>query len=173
MNRGPKLVKLRCESCRKDNKKCEDTRPCKYCLEDGVECVNATRKGRGHGTRVMAVSCFLSSINAYRIKLLLRRARIADGIKFDAMEPGMSASCLQPHYIIRIDRKLRPCAACARKGYECQDRACRACWHKGQEAACTHRNNQAGGTPDPEGKHSPLFATTSCHLMSFSFSFSS
>ena len=63
MNRGPKLVKLRCECCRRDNKKCEDTRPCRYCIEQNVECVNATRKGRGHGTRVMAVGRSLIAAN--------------------------------------------------------------------------------------------------------------
>jgi len=56
VNRGPKLVKLRCEWCRKENKKCEDIRPCRFCVEEGQECINAIRKGRGHGTRVMAVS---------------------------------------------------------------------------------------------------------------------
>jgi len=65
VNRGPKLVKLRCEWCRKENKKCEDNRPCRFCVEEGQECINAVRRGRGHGTRVMAVSshfCRFSTI---------------------------------------------------------------------------------------------------------------
>jgi hypothetical protein len=56
VTRGPKLVKLRCEGCREDNKKCEELRPCKYCLDIKKECVNVPRKGRGHGTRVKFVS---------------------------------------------------------------------------------------------------------------------
>lgn len=55
VSRGPKLVKLRCEWCRKENKKCEDNRPCWYCVDAGQQCINVVRKGRGHGTRVMAV----------------------------------------------------------------------------------------------------------------------
>lgn len=38
------------------NKRCEETRPCQYCIDLGNQCVTATRKGRGHGTRVKAVS---------------------------------------------------------------------------------------------------------------------
>ena len=61
--RGPKLVKLRCEGCRADNKRCEDSRPCKFCVEGGKECIAVPRKGRGHGTRVKAVSgLFLQAI---------------------------------------------------------------------------------------------------------------
>lgn len=72
VGRGPKLVKLRCEGCREDNKRCEDPRPCKYCVESNKPCVLVPRKGRGHGTRVKAVSSiwsvnfwsdFLSTIN--------------------------------------------------------------------------------------------------------------
>ncbi|KJA28033.1 hypothetical protein HYPSUDRAFT_795681 [Hypholoma sublateritium FD-334 SS-4] len=57
--RGPKLIKLRCEECRMHNKRCEETRPCQYCIDLGNQCVTATRKGRGHGTRVKAacVAC--------------------------------------------------------------------------------------------------------------------
>lgn len=86
MNRGPKLVKLRCECCRKDNKKCEDTRPCKHCIEQNVECVNATRKGRGHGTRVMAVSQHFHASFPHLTEP--RLARTAGEIRFDVTEIG-------------------------------------------------------------------------------------
>jgi hypothetical protein len=56
VGRGPKLVKLRCESCRQDNKRCEDARPCKFCVEGQKQCITQPRRGRGHGTRVKAVS---------------------------------------------------------------------------------------------------------------------
>ncbi|KAH7926046.1 hypothetical protein BV22DRAFT_1009933, partial [Leucogyrophana mollusca] len=59
VGRGPKLVKLRCEACRTENRRCEDARPCKQCLDQGKECVSVQRKGRGHGTRVKAVSDFI------------------------------------------------------------------------------------------------------------------
>lgn len=41
-----------------DNKRCEETRPCQHCVDQGRECVNLARKGKGHGTRVKAVSSF-------------------------------------------------------------------------------------------------------------------
>jgi hypothetical protein len=58
VGRGPKQVKLRCEACRKGNKRCEDARPCSFCVQQNIECINLARKGRGHGTRVKAVCQF-------------------------------------------------------------------------------------------------------------------
>lgn len=56
VDKGPKVVHLRCENCRNDNKRCEDVRPCSSCLEEGKDCIQLGRRGRGHGTRVKAVS---------------------------------------------------------------------------------------------------------------------
>lgn len=49
-------MKLRCEGCREENKRCEETRPCRYCVDNDKECIVVPRKGRGHGTRVKAVN---------------------------------------------------------------------------------------------------------------------
>ena len=58
MTRGPKLVKLRCEGCREDNKKCEESKPCKYCLESVRECVNVPRRGRARVKSVGLICLF-------------------------------------------------------------------------------------------------------------------
>ncbi|TFL05225.1 hypothetical protein BDV98DRAFT_288831 [Pterulicium gracile] len=52
VERGPKLVKVRCGNCRTYNKRCQDSRPCDYCTENGMQCVDISRKDRGLGTRV-------------------------------------------------------------------------------------------------------------------------
>ena len=90
VGRGPKLVKLRCEGCRQENRKCEDARPCKQCIEQGRECVSVQRKGRGHGTRVKAVSSFCPLFSNRCDLHRCRRVRHA-GEDFD----GFEESCLR------------------------------------------------------------------------------
>ncbi|KAH8833122.1 hypothetical protein DL96DRAFT_709030 [Flagelloscypha sp. PMI_526] len=53
MERCPKIVKVRCDGCRLNHKRCEEARPCVFCLEKEIECTQTTRKG-GQGTRVKA-----------------------------------------------------------------------------------------------------------------------
>ena len=54
----PKSGKLRCEACRQNNKKCGDDRPCRYCREADLECVENGRRKGGPGVRMKRVRVF-------------------------------------------------------------------------------------------------------------------
>lgn len=49
---------------------------------------------------------------------------------------------------INLNNRDRPCASCVRKGYECVERACKACLREGKTTDCTHRRVQDNGIPD-------------------------
>jgi hypothetical protein len=163
-------VKLRCEGCRKENKKCEDNRPCRFCIEEGLECVNAVRKGRGHGTRVMAVrvptqscwsitqyafqactNCRFASLDVCRCNV---RSQLFDlgAIRFAVKVQGKLYIFSDPKPRLLTWDAYRPCAACVRKGYECVDRACKSCTQKGKETECTHRKTHEVGNSDLDGE---------------------
>lgn len=96
VGRGPKLVKLRCEGCRVDNKRCEDSRPCKHCITKGMPCVNLPRKGRGHGNRVKAACTSCRQVHVFNptvfsIKLDLHRR---DKIRCDGARSIRNLYCL-------------------------------------------------------------------------------
>ncbi|KAF8202299.1 hypothetical protein BJ912DRAFT_944416 [Pholiota molesta] len=120
--RGPKLIKLRCEGCRMDNKRCEETRPCGYCSDAGKICVTAARKGRGHGTRVKTVFGCWSLRNVLCSTLPFRRDKI------------------------RCNGD-RPCASCVKKGCECVERPCQACVESDTASECTHKKTFPEAAP--------------------------
>ncbi|ETW78657.1 hypothetical protein HETIRDRAFT_172210 [Heterobasidion irregulare TC 32-1] len=91
VSRGPKMVKVRCQSCREINKRCEDARPCHFCSDTGKECFDLPRKGKGHGTRVKAISadfCWYVGDVADRSDML-----VIGGTRSDATETGTPTQC--------------------------------------------------------------------------------
>ncbi|KAF8916322.1 hypothetical protein CPB85DRAFT_1290874 [Mucidula mucida] len=53
--KSAKSSKLRCDACRKGNKKCGDDRPCALCIENGEPCKQNEKRKGGHGTRIKQV----------------------------------------------------------------------------------------------------------------------
>ena len=64
-----------------------------------------------------------------------RLVLIVEEIKFGAKGPGGYPNL---HVVQGLIMMCRPCAACARKGYECIDRACKSCLQRGRESECNH-----------------------------------
>ncbi|KAH8110779.1 hypothetical protein DFH11DRAFT_1860021 [Phellopilus nigrolimitatus] len=129
VGRGPKIIKQRCKTCRKTNKKacyfpfflhyiCEGQRPCKHCIEVGEECNDVPRKGGGQGSRVKA-AC-----------MNCRRDKIQCGIE-------------------------RPCPKCVSRGLECFDRTC-SCAEKGSGhcAACRTQKSENTSQTSEKGQRS-------------------
>ena len=55
---------------------------------------------------------------------------------------------------VRLKLCYRPCASCVRKGYECIERACKACSREGLAAECNHRKVINEGTSENPGRSS-------------------
>ncbi|PPQ67879.1 hypothetical protein CVT25_010318 [Psilocybe cyanescens] len=51
-SRGGDRAKLACSSCRRDNKKCDDQRPCSRCVVRGEECIHV-----GRGPKLVKLRC--------------------------------------------------------------------------------------------------------------------
>ncbi|PPQ76252.1 hypothetical protein CVT26_008287, partial [Gymnopilus dilepis] len=151
--RGPKLVKLRCEGCRADNKRCEDSRPCKYCVESSKQCIVVPRKGRGHGTRVKAVSPSYASISLVSNDDVFEKACTGCRQVF----PSRSSELISTLRLCLID-VIRFDVMCVKKGCECIERACNTCSRDGKAGDCSHRSGQDSVTPAPKATSAQIKA---------------
>ncbi|KAA1470226.1 hypothetical protein DENSPDRAFT_678259 [Dentipellis sp. KUC8613] len=123
--RPSERAKLACRSCRRDNKKCEDQRPCGRCMARNEECVHV-----GRGPKLVKVRCqFCREGN--------RRCEDARPCKFcverggECIDPPrkgkghgtrVKAACVNCRRDkVRCDG-TRPCGACDKKGLQCCDR---------------------------------------------------
>jgi len=135
-------AKLACSSCRRDNKKCDDQRPCSRCISRSEECVHVGRgpklvKLRCEGCREDNKRCEDSRPCKHCVES--RRPCIPVPRKGRGHGTRVKAACMNCRRDkIRCDG-VRPCASCVRKHYECVDRACKACSNDGKTASCTHR----------------------------------
>ncbi|KAF8159492.1 hypothetical protein B0H34DRAFT_406483 [Crassisporium funariophilum] len=148
---GHERAKLACLSCRRDNKKCDDQRPCSRCIARSEDCVHIGRgpklvKLRCEGCREDNKRCEDSRPCKHCVEsskpcvLVPRKGRgVGSRVKTACM------SCRRDK--IRCDG-VRPCASCIRKRCECIERACKTCSRSGKAAECTHRKPQDSGLSD-------------------------
>ncbi|TDL26679.1 hypothetical protein BD410DRAFT_715691 [Rickenella mellea] len=131
-------AKLACLACRRDNKKCDDQRPCTRCQARSEECIHVQR-----GPKVVKLRC----------KACRRENRKCEDhrpCKFctETNEPcsdvprkgrghgtRVKTACMN----CRRDKiqcgTERPCKGCVRRGYDCVDRTC-TCFQKGTGQDC-------------------------------------
>lgn len=139
-------AKLACTSCRRDNKKCDDQRPCARCIARGEECIHVGRspklvKLRCEGCRQDGKRCEDARPCSFCVQN--KRECITHPRKGRGHGNRVKAACVTCRRDkIRCDG-VRPCASCVRKGVECIDRACKACAREGLSAECTHRKAYA------------------------------
>ena len=87
-------------------------------------------------------------IHYYHLHFLIyvyvnRRDKIrCDGVRY--VQSGLTK-------VYSIEASFRPCASCTRKGYECIERACKACSREGLAAECNHRKVIGEGTSENPG----------------------
>ncbi|KAF8817402.1 hypothetical protein BYT27DRAFT_7005521, partial [Phlegmacium glaucopus] len=161
---GTDRAKLACSSCRRDNKKCDDQRPCSRCIARSEECVHVGRgpklvKLRCEGCREGNKRCEDPRPCKYcveshkpcvlvprkgrghgtRVKAACMNCR-RDKIRCDGVrQGGIHPSCVDIFISPVLYMLHRPCASCVRKNCECIERACKACSDDGRAADCTHR----------------------------------
>ncbi|KAF8553595.1 hypothetical protein OG21DRAFT_1214318 [Imleria badia] len=151
-------AKLACQNCRRDNKKCDDQRPCSRCVARGEECVHVGRgpklvKLRCEGCRQENRKCE----DARPCKQCIEQGRECVSVQRKGRGHGTRvkaacAACRRDK--VRCDG-VRPCTTCARKGYQCVDRVCAACIQQGIEGDCPHRAGQEADTSDGDGSVRP------------------
>lgn len=145
---GSDRAKLACANCRRDNKKCDDQRPCSRCIARSEECIHVTRgpklvKLRCEGCRADNKRCEDSRPCKFCVEG--EKECIAVPRKGRGHGTRVKAACIScRHDKIRCDG-VRPCSSCVRKGCECIERACKTCSRDGKGSECTHRKP---GIPD-------------------------
>ncbi|KIM44683.1 hypothetical protein M413DRAFT_442637 [Hebeloma cylindrosporum] len=145
-------VKLACSSCRRDNKKCDDQRPCSRCIARSQECIQATRvpklvKLRCEGCRADNRQCEESR----PCKPCLESARECITLPRKGRGQGgrVKAACMACRRDkIRCDGD-RPCTSCVKKGCPCVERPCQTCLQEGTaDGDCNHRRRAGGSISD-------------------------
>jgi len=138
-------TQLACKSCHRGNKKCEDQRPCRRCVQHGYECIPVVRRPKrvkvrcqscreGHRRCEDARPCYYCSTSGEVCIDLPRKGR-GHGMR-------VKAACVKcREHKVRCDGR-RPCASCDRKGLVCQDKA-------GSSSRKHHASSLAGATISP------------------------
>ncbi|KAG5721379.1 hypothetical protein E4T56_gene12958 [Termitomyces sp. T112] len=119
---GSERAKLACTNCRRDNKKCDDQRPCARCAKDVEKTANVAKMSDRAPIVSNPVNHVLRNLGKAEDMVLELKRLVRDKIRCDG---------------------VRPCASCVRKGLECIERACKNCSREGRAAECTHRKAQA------------------------------
>jgi hypothetical protein len=162
---GSDRAKLACQNCRRDNKKCEDQRPCSRCVARSENCVHVGRgpklvKLRCEGCRLDNKKCEDVRPCKHCTDLGKQCVNVMRKGKGHGTRVKAACTCCRRDKI-RCDG-VRPCSACTRKGYQCIDRACRSCSQKGKDSECTHHAvaHDNGGS-DQGGENSEAFVSQS------------
>ncbi|KAF8966353.1 hypothetical protein BDZ97DRAFT_706037 [Flammula alnicola] len=149
--RGSDRAKLACSNCRRDNKKCEDQRPCSRCIARSEECIHLLR-----GPKLVKLRCEGCRLDNKRCEEKRPCQYCIEGHKECITAPRkgrghgtrVKAACMS----CRRDKIRcngdRPCASCVKKGCECIERACQTCSRDGRATECTHRGRPDAGLSD-------------------------
>ncbi|KAG7444970.1 uncharacterized protein BT62DRAFT_898745 [Guyanagaster necrorhizus] len=146
---GRERVKLACEACRKDNKKCDEQRPCGRCVIRKKECVMLERGPKS--TKLRCEGCRKANRRCDDLRPC-GPCRNANEECINTKRQGghghrvkqVCVSCLSERDKIRCNGE-RPCTHCDRKNYECIDRACKSCSSAGYPHLCSHRAEDPAG----------------------------
>ncbi|TFK64098.1 hypothetical protein BDN72DRAFT_285337 [Pluteus cervinus] len=139
---GGERAKLACTNCRRDNKKCDDQRPCPRCVARGEECVHV-----GRGPKLVKLRCEACRKDNKRCEEVKPCGYCVEQKVECVTQPRkgrghgtrVKAACMSCRRDkIRCDG-VRPCSSCVRKNFECVDRACKSCAQDGRATECTHR----------------------------------
>ncbi|KAI0042192.1 hypothetical protein FA95DRAFT_609027 [Auriscalpium vulgare] len=157
-------AKLACKACRRDNKKCEDERPCGRCIVRGEDCVHVAR-----GPKLVKARCQACRDLNKRCEDV-RPCRFCVERQCDCVDPPrkgkghgtrVKAACMNcRHDKIRCDGQ-RPCLACSRKGLFCQDRPLNSSsWSETQTQTSSSTSGSPREASEPE---SPYHDVVSLH----------
>lgn len=148
---GRERVKLACEACRKDNKKCDEQRPCGRCVIRKKDCVMLERGPKS--TKLRCEGCRKANRRCDDLRPC-GPCRNANEECINTKRQGghghrVKQACLNCRRDkIRCNGE-RPCTHCDRKNYECIDRACKSCSSAGYPHLCNHRTEEPSGITEP------------------------
>ncbi|EIM86804.1 uncharacterized protein STEHIDRAFT_147278 [Stereum hirsutum FP-91666 SS1] len=136
---SPERAKLACRSCRRDNKKCDNGRPCGRCVARNEECVKV-----GRGPKQVKVRCQGCRETNQRCEDE-RPCRFCVATRVECFDPPRKGTghgvrvksacknCRRDK--VRCDGE-RPCVSCRRKGLTCID----------EQVSNIHENQAMAGT---------------------------
>lgn len=137
----PDRAKLACQNCRRDNKKCDDQRPCSRCIARGEECVHV-----GKGPKLVKLRCEgcrqdnKKCEDARPCRQCVECGKECINVQRKGRGHGtrVKAACVYCRRDKVRCEGMRPCVHCARKGYQCIDRICQICTQQGVSGGCPH-----------------------------------
>ncbi|KAI6041316.1 hypothetical protein EDC04DRAFT_3089265 [Pisolithus marmoratus] len=145
-------AKLACMSCRRDNKKCDDQRPCSRCVARSEECVHVAR-----GPKLVKLRC--ESCRQENRKCEESRPcqqcveQGKECVNVQRRSRGHGTRVKTACTNCRRDKVrcegIRPCTTCVKKGYQCTDQTCMICIHQEIEGDCPHRSITESDTSEP------------------------
>ncbi|KAH7890864.1 hypothetical protein F5I97DRAFT_1839388 [Phlebopus sp. FC_14] len=135
-------AKLACQNCRRDNKKCDDQRPCSRCATRGEDCVHV-----GRGPKLVKLRCEScrrenrKCEDARPCRQCAEQGQECINVQRKGRGHGtrVKAACTNCRRDKVRCEGVRPCVTCVRKGYQCIDRVCAACVRQGVDGECPHR----------------------------------
>ncbi|KAI6130145.1 hypothetical protein EV401DRAFT_1923940, partial [Pisolithus croceorrhizus] len=149
-------AKLACLSCRRDNKKCEDQRPCSRCVARSEECVHVVRGPKS--VKLRCESCRQENRKCEEARpcqqcieqgkecVNVQRRSRGHGTRVKKwLARNLSSACRRDK--VRCEG-VRPCANCVKKGYQCTNRICMMCISHGIEGDCPHRHIMESDTSE-------------------------
>lgn len=134
-------AKLACLSCRRDNKKCDDQRPCSRCVARSEECVHVARGPKS--VKLRCESCRQENRKCEEMRPC--RQCVEQGKECVNVQRSrghgtrVKAACTNCRRDKVRCEGIRPCTTCVKKGYQCIDRACVICVQQGIDGECPHR----------------------------------
>ncbi|KAH7915275.1 hypothetical protein BJ138DRAFT_1142091 [Hygrophoropsis aurantiaca] len=152
----PDRAKLACQNCRRDNKKCDDQRPCSRCVARGEDCVHVVR-----GPKLVKLRCESCRHENRRCedarpcKQCLDQGKECVSVQRKGRGHGtrVKAACGNCRRDKVRCEGVRPCVTCVRKGYQCFDRVCQTCAQQGIEGNCIHHSTQDPSGSDGDDAH--------------------
>ncbi|KAL4062594.1 hypothetical protein J3A83DRAFT_4310514 [Scleroderma citrinum] len=151
--RKSERAKLACLSCRRDNKKCDNQRPCSRCVARGEECVHV-----GRGPKLVKLRCEncrqenRKCEDARPCRECTEQGKDCVNVQRRSRGHGtrVKAACTNCRRDKVRCEGARPCTNCTKKGYQCIDRVCRACAQQGIDGECPHRPGPEQDTSEPD-----------------------
>lgn len=144
-------AKLACLSCRRDNKKCEDQRPCSRCVARSEDCVHVVRGPKS--VKLRCESCRQENRKceeARPCQQCIEQGKECVNVQRRSRGHGtrVKKACTNCRRDKVRCEGIRPCANCVKKGYQCTNRICMMCINHGIEGDCPHRHVMESDTSE-------------------------
>ncbi|KZS94803.1 hypothetical protein SISNIDRAFT_452928 [Sistotremastrum niveocremeum HHB9708] len=154
-------AKLACQACRRDNKKCENTRPCSRCVNRNEQCIHVTRSSNAKRLKLRCKCCRRDNKKCEEARPCSHCSAIGEMCE-DAPRKGRGAGTRVKMACAGCRRDKtqcdegRPCQGCIRKSIACIERTCKTCTEEGKECdSCRSKRRRSVGEEGdmPDDRH--------------------